>query len=67
MASFIRDFKYTINNGTTYIFRGSIYNDSLTKIQVLNTECFPVSDEEQNSYALSPEEAKDIYEGIMKG
>ena len=66
MASFINEFQYTINTGTTYIFRGYIYNDSLSKIQVLNTEYLPISDEEQNSYILSPDEANDIYNGIMK-
>lgn len=65
MASRINDFIFTVNTGTQYIFRGYIYDGILTKINILNMDYLPISEEEQNSYTLTSEESKAIYDGLI--
>jgi hypothetical protein len=65
MASYINDYKFTVNTGVQYIFKGYVYDDVLTKIVVLDINHLPVSEDDQNSYVLTPEESKIIYKGIM--
>jgi hypothetical protein len=65
MASFINDFEFIINTGVKYIFRGYVYDDILTKINVLDINFLPISEAEQQSYTLTQEEARIIYGGIM--